>query len=110
MILNANLDLSHPLCYGYLKEDLALFKRGTSVAVPLGVKYAEPVKFDSQPYLSGWISEENLDRIQEAPVVSVQSVGRGKLITYHESMNFRGYWLGTHKLFINSVFFGPVIH
>jgi hypothetical protein len=109
VILKAKLDLSHPLCFGYVKEDLALFKRGTTVAAPLGVKYTEPVKFDTEPYLSGWISQENLDRLKEAPVVSVQSLGRGKLITYHESMNFRGYWLGTHKLFANSVFFGQVI-
>jgi len=108
-ILKAKLDLTHPLCYGYLKEDLAIFKRGTSVASPLGIKYAEPVLFDSQPYLSGWVSEENLDRIKDAPLVSVQSIGKGRLISYHESMNFRGYWLGTHKLFINSVFFGSVI-
>lgn len=108
-IFKAKLDLSHPLCYGYLKEDLAIFKRGTSVASPLGIKYAEPVLFDSLPYLSGWVSEENLDRIKDAPVVSVQSIGRGKLITYHENMNFRGYWLGTHKLFINSIFFGGII-
>jgi hypothetical protein len=108
-ILKAQLDISHPLCYGYLKEDLALFKRGTTVAAPLGMKYAEPVKFASEPYLSGWVSPANLERIKEAPVVSVQSIGRGKLITYHESMNFRGYWLGTHKLFMNSIFFGSVI-
>jgi len=108
-IFNAKLDITHPLCYGYLESDLAIFKRGTSVALPLGTKFSEPVKFDSQPYISGWVSEENLDRIKDSPVVSVQSIGRGKLISYHEKMNFRGYWLGTHKLFINSIFFGRVI-
>ncbi len=108
-ILKTSMDLSHPLCYGYLKEDLALMKRGADVASPLGIKYSEPVKFDSQPYLSGWVSEENLNRIQGAPVVSVQSIGNGKLINYHEDLNFRGIWLGTSKLFSNSVFFGGVI-
>ncbi|MCK5694223.1 MAG: hypothetical protein KAI08_15275 [Bacteroidales bacterium] len=108
-ILKTKLDVSHPLCYGYLKEDLAIIKRGTDVASPLGIKYSEPVTFDSQPYLSGWVSEENLNRIKEAPVVSVQSIKKGKLISYHEDLNFRGIWLGTNKLFSNSVFFGGVI-
>jgi len=67
------------------------------------------LKFDSLPYISGWVSVENLDRINGAPVVSVQSVGQGKLISYHEDLNFRGFWLGTNKLFSNSVFFGKVI-
>ena len=108
-ILKANLDLSHPLCYGYLKEDLAIMKRGTDVVSPSGIKYSEPVNFASQPYLSGWVSEENLSRIKGAPVVSVQSIKAGKLISYHEDLNFRGTWLGTSKLFSNSVFFGGVI-
>ena len=79
------------------------------VAMPSGIKYSEPVKFDSQPYISGWVSEENLDRIKGAPVVSVQSIGQGKLISYHEDLNFRGIWLGTSKLFSNALFFGGVI-
>lgn len=108
-ILNATLDLSHPLCYGYLERDLSIFKSGTAVVNPSGMKYSEPVKFDSEPYVSGWVSKENLERIKGAPVVSVYSFGKGKVISYHEDMNFRGFWLGTHKLFANSLFFGAVI-
>ncbi|MDD4108803.1 MAG: hypothetical protein PHH93_08800, partial [Prolixibacteraceae bacterium] len=62
-----------------------------------------------EPYLSGYVSEKNLERIRSAPLVSVQSVGRGKLITFHESMTFRGYWLGTNKMFMNAVFFGSIV-
>jgi hypothetical protein len=108
-ILKAELDLSHPLCYGYAREELAIFKRGTRVASPLEGKYLEPVSFASEPYLSGWISKENLERIQGAPVLSVQQIGQGKLISFHETINFRGFWMGTHKLFMNAVFFGQII-
>jgi len=80
-----------------------------SNAKPLKIKYAEPVRFSANPYLSGFVSDSNLERIKNAPIVSVQSIGRGKLISYHESMTFRGIWLGTNKLFANSVFFGSVI-
>jgi hypothetical protein len=109
VILNAKLDTSHPLCYGYTREDLAIFKRGTSVAKPLGGKYLEPVRFASDPYLSGWISEENLERVTEAPVLSVQMVEEGTLVSFHETINFRGFWMGTHKLFMNAILFGDVI-
>ena len=108
-IFNTKLDVSHPLCYGYLNNELAVFKTGTTVAESLGIKYAEPVKFTSNPYISGWVSPENLEKIKNAPVVSAQSVGRGKLISYHENMYFRGIWLGTTKLFANGVFFGNLI-
>ncbi len=108
-IFETSLDLSHPLCFGYTEKTLPVFKTGTTVAEPLGENYAEPVKFTGHPYLSGFISNKNLERLINAPVVSVQSIGRGKLISYHEDMNFRGIWLGTAKLFSNAVFFGGVI-
>lgn len=108
-ILKARMDLSHPLCYGYTDADLAVFKQGVRVANPLGGKYLEPVRFASEPYLSGWVSVENLERIKEAPVLSVQQIGSGKLISFHEPVNFRGFWMGTHKLFMNAIFFGDVI-
>ena len=108
-IVNAKMDLTHPLCYGYVDEDLAIMKRGSSLVEPSGIPYSEPVRYDTSPYVSGWISEENLERMKGAPVVSVHSVGRGKVISYHEDMNFRGTWLGTHKLFINGLFFGAIM-
>ncbi|MDX1284354.1 MAG: zinc carboxypeptidase, partial [Draconibacterium sp.] len=108
-ILKTNIDITHPLCYGYTENNLAIFKSGTSVAESLEVKYTEPVKISSEPYISGWISPENLNRVKNAPVVSVQSLGGGKLISYHDNMNFRGIWPGTSKLFSNSVFFGSII-
>jgi hypothetical protein len=108
-IFNSAIDITHPLCYGYSNSELPIFKSGTTVAKPLKIKYAEPVRFSANPYLSGFISNSNLERIKNAPIVSVQSIGRGKLISYHESMTFRGIWLGTNKLFANSVFFGSVI-
>lgn len=108
-IFNTKIDITHPLCYGYTDENLAVFKSGAGVVQPLNIKYAEPVKFTADPYISGWVSEKNIERIKNAPVVSVQSLGSGKLISYHDNMNFRGIWLGTSKLFSNSVFFGSVI-
>ena len=108
-IFNSEIDLSHPLCYGYHREFLPVFKTGTSVAKPLDDKYAQPVKFTAAPYLSGYVSDENLQRIKNAPVVTVEKSGKGRIISYHENMTFRGIWLGTNKLFSNAVFFGNIV-
>ena len=108
-ILNTQMDITHPLCYGYSRKELPIFKTGTSVAQSLKKEYAEPVNFTTNPYISGFVSGKNLERIKNAPVVSVQSVGRGNLISYYENMMFRGFWLGTNKLFSNAVFFGNII-
>ena len=108
-IFNTTLDITHPLCYGYTENTLPVFKTGTSVAKPLGISYTEPVKFTAEPFLSGFVSDKNLEQLKNAPVVSVQNIGEGKLISYHESMTFRGIWLGTNKLLANGVFFGKII-
>jgi hypothetical protein len=108
-IFNTNADITHPLCYGYSSAEIPVFKTGNSVAKPLGEKYAEPVKFSAEPYISGYVSQKNIEQLRNAPVVSVQKVGSGKLISYYENMTFRGTWLGTNKLFSNAVFFGNII-
>jgi hypothetical protein len=109
IILQTETDITHPLCYGYTRNKLAVFKTGTSVAETLEIKYAEPVKYTSEPFISGYVSEKNLERIKNAPVVSVQSFGRGTLLSFHENVTFRGFWLGTNKMFMNGIFFGNII-
>ncbi|KJF44914.1 M14 family zinc carboxypeptidase [Draconibacterium sediminis] len=108
-IFETDIDVTHPLCFGYSDKQLAIFKSSTTVANSLEKKYVEPVKFSQSPYLSGWVSDDNINRLKNAPVVTVQNIGRGKLISYHDNMTFRGTWLGTNKLFSNSVFFGDII-
>ena len=87
-----------------------LIKTGKSVAESLGTKYSEPVKFTDSPYMSGYVLPGNLERLKNAPVISIQKIGSGKLVSHHENMTFRGIWLGTNKLFSNAVFFGEIIH
>ncbi len=108
-IFQTEIDVTHPLCYGYVTNELPIFKSGSLVAVSTKIPYAEPVKFTQTPYISGYVSEANLNRIANSPVVFTASYGRGRIINYYENMNFRGIWLGTSKLFSNAVFFGPVI-
>lgn len=108
-ILNTEIDLTHPLGYGYSHPLLPLFKSGTRVAEMPSGTYTAPVKFTSKPWLSGYISDKNLQRISNAPAVTVIRNGNGRVISFMESPNFRGIWLGSHKLFGNAVFFGQII-
>lgn len=108
-IFNATMDITHPLCYGYQKAELPVFKTENSVVEKLGQKFAEPVCFTESPYVSGFVSDKNLERIKGSPVVSVERAGSGKVISFHENVAFRGIWQATNKLFMNAVFFGDVI-
>ncbi len=108
-ILKAETDITHPLGYGYQNTEIPVFKTGTRVAeIPAG-QYTAPVKYAQTPWMSGYISEKNLDRISGAPAVTVIRSGNGRVISFMESPNFRGIWQGTHKMVANSVFFGAII-
>ncbi|MBN1821967.1 MAG: zinc carboxypeptidase [Prolixibacteraceae bacterium] len=108
-IFNAEMDITHPLCYGYYRNNIAVFKTGTTVAESLKKPYAEPVQFTESPLLSGYASKQNIERIKGSPVVSINNTGRGTAICFYEDMNFRGYWLGTNKMIMNAVFFSGLM-
>jgi hypothetical protein len=109
-IFETNLDLGHPLTYGYHQEKLAIFKRGTMTLDTPSNPYAAPLKYPANPLLSGYISEPNLKHMGNSSSVVVSGLGRGKVISFVDNPNFRGFWLGTNKLFANAVFFGQNIN
>ena len=107
-IFNAVIDSSHPLCYGYTRTYLPVFKTDASAVKITGSSYNTPVKYTADPLLSGYCSEENLKRIAGSAVVSVHP-GPGRVISIYDDTNFRAIWYGTSKLFINAVFFGQTL-
>jgi hypothetical protein len=108
-IFNATMDLTHPIAYGYDNQAISLFVDHTDFIKPTGNPYAYPVRFTSDPVSSGYISEENEDLLRNSAAVVVKNAGRGKIIVFADNPNFRAFWYGTNKLFLNSLFFGPVI-
>ncbi len=109
VILKAEMDITHPMGYGYSKTDLPVFKTGTRVAeVPEG-RFAAPVRFASPALMSGYVSPENRDRLNGAPLVTVHRNGNGQIINIYEGPNFRGIWMGTNRLVANAIFFGNLI-
>ena len=106
-ILNASLDITSPLGYGYNNEYLPIMKTGNKVhANPKSENVIVPLSFTAEPYLSGYITQENLDRVVSAPVAMVVKYGKGRVIHFAESVTFRSYWYGANKLMMNAIYFG----
>jgi len=108
-IFNANLDLSHPIGYGMNKYTIPVFKDNTLFVDIAKNPYATPVYYTSDPLLSGFINEKNYKLIDNSAVVIITSVQSGRIISFIENPNFRAFWFGTNKLFINAIFFGQTI-
>ena len=45
----------------------------------------------------------------DTPAIIVNTYGTGKVIVMADNPNFRAFWYGTNKLFLNALFFGNQI-
>ncbi len=108
-IFEARVDLTHPLAYGMRDDRLPLFRNNRVIMDPSGNAYSNPVVCTDQPLLSGYCSEENVKLIAGSASVIVRGRGRGRVVLIAEDPNFRGFWYGSNRLFLNAVFFGSII-
>jgi hypothetical protein len=57
--------------------------------------------------LSGHAWPESLERLPNAVFAYEERVGRGRVIAFAEDLNYRGYFRGGNRLFLNAVILGP---
>ena len=108
-IFGADVGLTHPLSYGYTQKTVSLFKGNKVFMEKSRNPYATPFYYGSKPLQSGWVSRENADVIKNSAAVIVNTLGNGRVINIADNPNFRAFWLGGSKLFMNAIFFGRII-
>jgi hypothetical protein len=108
-IFDTRLDLTHPLGYGYNDEDLTVFRNSTLFIKKAENPYATPLYYTEDPLASGYVSDENLEDLSGTAAVVVSDVGSGRVISMTDNPNFRAFWFGTNKLFMNAIFFGQTL-
>ncbi|MEQ8925880.1 MAG: M14 family metallopeptidase, partial [Fulvivirga sp.] len=108
-IFNTKIDLTHPLFYGYYNEYLPVFRNSEDFLTVSKGAYANPMMYTENPLLSGYISKENLELLKNSSGVGISSFGSGKIIGFTDDLNFRAFWYGTNKAFLNAIFFGKLV-
>lgn len=105
-IWQADLDITHPLAFGYHDRQLAVWRDHDIFFEPSENRYSTVAQLTDAPHLSGYISDANLARLGGSPSAMVDQLGSGAVVLLIDNPNFRGYWLGTNRLFLNALFFG----
>lgn len=108
-IFEADLDISHPLGFGYRQSKIPVFKDGDLLLEPSKNSYATPLVYSQNPLLSGFLPRKYNGKMGGTAGIIVGSVGAGKIIMMADNPNFREHWFGTNKLFANAVFFPKAI-
>ncbi len=100
-IFRVRLDPSHPLAFGYPRE-VAAFLDGTLSFDPSGAGI--PVaRFADAPPLAGYIPEKKERALRGRAYASVQ----GQIVLFANDPNFRSFWHGLSRMFLNAVLLLP---
>ncbi|MFN3794838.1 MAG: M14 family metallopeptidase [Chitinophagaceae bacterium] len=108
-LFEAKLDPTHPLCYGYGQNTVSIFKSNTLFMDQNNDPYDSPVMYTDNPLQSGYLYRGYRDKVKNSAVVNIDQLGRGRVISMVDNLNFRAFWLGTSKIFLNAVVFGEII-
>jgi hypothetical protein len=108
-IFEAKLDLSHPVCYGYTQPTVSIFKSNTLFMDKNNGYYDAPVVYTEDPLQSGYLYRGYKNVVKNNAAINIDQLGKGMIISMVDNLNFRAFWLGTAKLFMNSIYFGDII-
>lgn len=108
-IFRARLDITHPIGYGFHRPEIPVFISGNSSAKPDSSAFANPLIYEENNLLSGYLYEPNRLMIENSAGILVNNKGRGNIISFMDNPNSRGFWFGTNRLFMNALFFGNLI-
>lgn len=104
-IFQVELDTTHPVAYG-AEPTIAVFRDHNTFFELSKEPGSNTAAYSKEPLLGGYISDDNLKILGESAAVIARKSGQGAVILFVDNPNFRAFWYGTSRLFLNSVFFG----
>lgn len=104
-----DLDITHPMGYGYAERERAVFRNSRIYMIPSKNPYGTVAQYTDEPLLSGYIHEEELEKLKGSASIIAQKRGKGAVILMVDNPLFRAYTHGTTKLFLNAIFFGGIL-
>ena len=108
-IFKIDLDLTHPIGYGYTRRTLPVYRSSSVWLKPSKNNYSTVAKYTKDAHIDGYISDKNYELLLKSASIIVSPIGKGRVVLFADNPNFRGAWYGTNKLFLNAIFFGDQI-
>lgn len=101
----ADIDITHPIGFGLSSRKLFINKNGSTLLLPSANKYATVAQYSDKPFVNGYSSKVNIGKVSNSAAIIVSSSGNGQVVLFADDPTYRSYWLGTSRLFLNSIFF-----
>ncbi len=108
-IFEADIDISHPIAFGLNTRKLFINKNGPTLLLPSTNKYATVAQYTKAPFINGYSSKNNIARVANSAAILLSPNGSGEVVLFADDPTYRSYWLGTNRLFLNAIFFAPLL-
>ncbi len=110
VIFKVDLDLTHPLAFGYRDTQIPVYKNNSVWIAPSKNEYSTVAQYSKNALIDGFITKKNSNEyLKKSASLMVSKVGRGRVVLFADNPNFRGSWYGTNRLFLNALFLGDKI-
>ncbi|ALT00079.1 M14 metallopeptidase family protein [Lacimicrobium alkaliphilum] len=108
-VFSAEVDLSHPLAFGYTDKTLS-FLRNSTLAMHKPTKpFVTVSRYTSEPLKAGYASDELKQLLADKANLVAHKLGDGKVIGVTDNLTFRGYWYGTSRILSNAIYLSDFI-
>ncbi|MCG9698052.1 M14 family zinc carboxypeptidase [Shewanella sp. Isolate11] len=109
-VVALNLDASHPLNFGIVGEQLPILKNKALGLVQSDTPFITAASYADEPLLDGYLAEEYQRSLSDTPAMVVERRGKGAVVALSDDLLFRNIWLGSEKVYSNSLYFIPNLH
>lgn len=104
-IFATDLDITNPLAFGITSRKLFVNKNSSTFLQPSANKYATVAQYTAQPFVNGYTSKANIKKVSNSAAIILSPSGAGQVVLFADDPTYRGYWLGTNRIFLNAIFF-----
>ena len=108
-IYEAEGDLTHPLMFGMKRKEIPMFKRGNTMFEMPNNLYASPLVYRANSLLSGYSPRGFEKQLANSAGIVVSGSRGGRTISFADNPNFRAFWYGSNRLFMNAIVYGSTI-
>lgn len=108
-IFGLELDTSHPLAFGFPRQQLPIFKDSLNAMQVSDTPFITAARYADTPLLSGYAAEENREVLASKAAIVAHRHGSGRVIGFADNVNFRAFFWGSAKLLSNAIFVAPAI-
>lgn len=108
-IFQADIDITHPIAFGLNDRKLFINKNGPTLLQKSTDKYATVAQYTDKPFINGYASKANISKVSNSAAIILSTVGNGRVVLFADDPTYRSYWLGTARLFFNSILFANLV-